>query len=199
MDASGTTDGPLIDGLTGLCDAALPAAEGLLAETRQHLTDMVVVDGRAKGALVEKHQTEVHGLAWVATYVEGLHQMLEWGKRLDAEDRLGELEQLMVQAAFGEYLSQLEGGIAVSQLEIVRPGDIGIGEAEIATFRNDAVHTLQRHGNTGAVRQRIAELIEDGHFGAPGLSDETLDMGARPVPPLRGRSGRAARARMAPA
>ena len=60
MDASGTTDGPLIDGLTGLCDAALPAAEGLLAETRQHLTDMVVVDGRAKGALVEKHQTEVH-------------------------------------------------------------------------------------------------------------------------------------------
>lgn len=176
MDASGNNDVPLIDGLTGLCEAALPAAEGLLAETRRHLQSMVVVDGRVKGALVEKFQTEVHGLAWIATYVEGLRQMLEWGKRLDAEDRFGELEKLMVQAAFGEYLSQLEGGIAVSQLEIVRPGDIGIGEAEIAAFRNDAVRTLQQHGNTGAVRARIAELIEDGHFGAPGLSDETLDM-----------------------
>jgi len=176
MDASGNNDVPLIDGLIGVCEAALPAAEGLLAETRQHLQKMVVVDGRVKGTLVEKFQTEVHGLAWIATYVEGLRQMLDWGKRLENEGRFGELEQLMVQAAFGEYLSQLEGGIAVSQLEIVRPGDIGIGEAEIASFRNDAVRALQQHGNTGIVRQRIADLIEDGHFGAPGLSDETLDM-----------------------
>ena len=61
--------------------------------------------------------------------------MLEWGKRLEAEGRFTELEQLMVQAAYGEYLNQLEGGIAISQLEMIRPGDIGIGEAEIANFR----------------------------------------------------------------
>ncbi len=176
MDASGTSDTPLIEDLFGLAADALPAAENLFAETRQHLSDMVVVDGRVKADLVEQYQTEVHGLAWVATYVEGLRQMLEWGKRLDAEGRFSELEQLMVQAAFGEYLSQLAGGIAISQLEMIRPGDIGIGETEMASFHNDAVRTLQARGNTGAVRARIAELIEDGHFGAPGLSDETLDM-----------------------
>jgi (2S)-methylsuccinyl-CoA dehydrogenase len=176
MDASGKSETPLIEGMLDLAADALPAAEALLAETRLHLQKMVVVDGRASGPLVEKYQTEVHGLAWVATYVEGLRQMLDWGKRLDAEGRFTELEQLIVQAAFGEYLSQLAGGIAISQLEMIRPGDIGIADADMAAFHTDPVKTLQTHGNTGTVRARIAELIEDGHFGAPGLSDETLDM-----------------------
>ena len=167
---------PALDGLIDLARAALPSAEMLLAETRNRLGQMVIKDGRVSGPLVEQYQTEVHGLAWIATYVEGLRQMLGWGQRLDAEDRFGELERLMVQAAFGEYLSQLVGGIAISQLEMIRPGDIGIGPAVLDAYHNDAVKTLQAHGNTGAVRARIAQLIEDSHFGAPGLSDETLDM-----------------------
>jgi len=167
---------PVLDGLIELARAALPSAENLYAETRNQLSQMVVKDGRVSGALVEKHQTEVHGLAWVATYVEGLRQMLGWGERLDAEGRFGELERLMVQAAYGEYLNQLAGGIAISQLEMIRPGDIGISQAVMAAYHTEAVRTLQTYGNTGAVRQRIAELIEDNHFGAPGLSDETLDM-----------------------
>jgi (2S)-methylsuccinyl-CoA dehydrogenase len=167
---------PALDGLIDLARAALPSAEMLLAETRNRLGQMVIKDGRVSGPLVEQYQTEVHGLAWIATYVEGLRQMLGWGQRLNAEDRFGELERLMVQAAFGEYLSQLVGGIAISQLEMIRPGDIGIGPAVLDAYHNDAVKTLQAHGNTGAVRARIAQLIEDSHFGAPGLSDETLDM-----------------------
>ncbi len=166
----------VLEGLIDLAQAALPSAEMLLAETRNRLGQMVIKDGRVSGPLVEKYQTEVHGLAWIATYVEGLRQMLGWGRRLDAESRFGELEQLMVQAAYGEYLSQLVGGIAISQLETIRPGDIGIGAAVIDAYHSDAVKTLQAHGNTGAVRARIAELIEDSHFGALGLDDETLDM-----------------------
>lgn len=167
---------PVLNGLIDLAKTALPSAEMLLAETRQRLSRMVVVDGRVSGPLVEQYQTEVHGLAWVATYVEGLRQMLEWGQRLDAEGSFGELEQLMVQAAFGEYLNQLSGGIAISQLEMIRPGAIGIDAAILDAYHTDAVKTLQAEGNTGAVRQRIAQLIEDGHFGALGLADETLDM-----------------------
>ena len=167
---------PVLNGLIDLAKTALPSAEMLLAETRQRLSRMVVVDGRVSGPLVEQYQTEVHGLAWVATYVEGLRQMLEWGLRLDAEGSFGELEQLMVQAAFGEYLNQLSGGIAISQLEMIRPGAIGIDAAILDAYHTDAVKTLQAGGNTGAVRQRIAQLIEDGHFGALGLADETLDM-----------------------
>jgi len=177
MDASGTTDTPLMDGLIELATRALPAAEQLFAETRQCVGHLVIKDGRVSGALVEQNQTAVHGLSWVATYVEGLRQMLAWAERLNDEGRLGELEQLMVQAAFGEYLSQLSGGIAVSQLEIVRPADLGVSDTALHAFiSDDAVQALTAAGNTEPVRARIATLIEDNHFGAPGLSDETLDM-----------------------
>ena len=33
-------------------------------------------------------QAAAHGLAWLATYVEALRQMLGWAKRLEAEGRL---------------------------------------------------------------------------------------------------------------
>lgn len=177
MDASGNTDTPLIDGLVEMATRAFPAAEQLYAETRQSVGQLVIKDGRVSGALVEQNQTAVHGLSWVATYVEGLRQMLAWAERLSEEDRLGELEQLMVQAAFGEYLSQLSGGISISQLEIVRPVDLGVSDDALHTFISDAdVQALMAQGNTEPVRARIAVLIEDNHFGAPGLSDETLDM-----------------------
>ncbi len=45
----------------------------------------------------------------------------------------GELELLMLQSAFGEYLAQLCGGIAISQVEIVRPGDLGLDAAALDT------------------------------------------------------------------
>lgn len=177
MDASGNTDTPLIDGLVEMATRAFPAAEQLYAETRQSVGQLVIKDGRVSGALIEQNQTAVHGLSWVATYVEGLRQMLAWAERLSEEDRLGELEQLMVQAAFGEYLSQLSGGISISQLEIVRPVDLGVSDDALHTFISDAdVQALMAQGNTEPVRARIAVLIEDNHFGAPGLSDETLDM-----------------------
>ena len=177
MDASGNTDTPLIDGLVEMATRALPAAEQLYVETRQSVGQLVIKDGRVSGALVEQNQTAVHGLSWVATYVEGLRQMLAWAERLSEEDRLGELEQLMVQAAFGEYLSQLSGGISISQLEIVRPVDLGVSDDALHTFIFNAdVQALMAQGNTEPVRARIAALIEDNHFGSPGLSDETLDM-----------------------
>lgn len=177
MDASGNTDTQLIDGLVDMATRALPAAEQLFAETRHSVGQLVIKDGRVSGALVEQNQTAVHGLSWVATYVEGLRQMLAWAERLSEEGHLGELEQLMVQAAFGEYLSQLSGGIAISQLEIIRPVDLGVSDGALHTFISDAdVQALMAQGNTEPVRARIAALIEDNHFGAPGLSDETLDM-----------------------
>lgn len=177
MDASGNTDTSLIDGLVDMATRALPAAEQLFAETRHSVGQLVIKDARVSGALVEQNQTAVHGLSWVATYVEGLRQMLAWAERLSEEGRLGELEKLMVQAAFGEYLSQLSGGIAISQLEIIRPGDLGVSDDALHTFTSGAdVQALMAQGNTEPVRARIAALIEDSHFGAPGLSDETLDM-----------------------
>src|SRR3546814_6933853 len=64
-----------------------------------------------------------HGFAWLATYVAALRELPHWAERLQAAGQLGELERLMLQATYGEYLSQLTGGIALSQVEVLRPGD----------------------------------------------------------------------------
>lgn len=177
MDASVDADQAAMADLLNITDKALHAAETYLVAARSAVGAKVVRDGRAQGALVEREQTAVHGLAWVATYVTGLREMHAWGGRLDAENRFGELERLMVQTAFGEYLAQLSGGIPLSQVEMIRPHDLGIDDDAVHTLiSNEAVRDLVANGNTAAGRARIAELIEDGHFGAPGLSDEMLDM-----------------------
>ena len=58
--------------------------------------------------------------------------MRRWAEQAPSRER-GELELLMLQSAFGEYLAQLSGGIAISQVEIVRPGDLGLDAATLDT------------------------------------------------------------------
>jgi (2S)-methylsuccinyl-CoA dehydrogenase len=86
----------------------------------------------------------------------------------------------MLQMAFGEYLSQLAGGIPLSQGEMVRPHDLGLGEAELAAFRRPETETLMRGGNSEAARARLASLLahalESGDFGRLALGEEALDM-----------------------
>ena len=84
----------------------------------------------------------MHGFAWMATYVEALRQIRGWASRLDEAGEFGEAEALILQVAFGEYLAQLAGGIAMSQAEIVRPFDLGLSEAEIAPLRDGDAASL---------------------------------------------------------
>ncbi len=165
-----------LNDLTSTCSKALTAAEDLLTNARHALSDRVIVEGRVDADKLEVEQFAAHGFAWMSTYVEGLRQMLGWAKRLDQNGKLGELESLMLQCAYGEYLSQLAGGIALSQVEVLRPADIGVGDDALHAFYTDDTTALMKSGNTNAVRMRIAELIEDGHFGDLGLDDEILDM-----------------------
>jgi len=158
------------------CRAALGAADGLFAAARQQVALYVVDDGRVAPALLDEHQFAAHGLAWFATYVEALRQMLAWAERLDADGRLGALERLMLQAAFGEYLAQMAGGISMSQVETVRPSDLGIGDETWHAFYTPEVSQLLKQGNTAAVRKAIANLIVDGGFGEAALDDEMLEM-----------------------
>ncbi len=176
MDASGNSGGHVLADLIPTCRSALGDAETLLAEARLAVSDMVMRDGKPAPELLDREQTAAHGLAWLATYVEGLRQMLGWAERLDTGGELGELEQLMLGAAFGEYLAQMAGGIPLSQVEIVRPADMGLDAPTVAGFRSEAVEALIAGGNTDGARMRIAALSADGHFGALGLGDETLDM-----------------------
>jgi (2S)-methylsuccinyl-CoA dehydrogenase len=141
---------------------------------------LVAPDGAVDAELLERHQVATHGLAWMATYVEALRQMRLWAARLDEAGALREAEVLMLQAAFGEYLAQLQGGIPMSQTEIVRPPDLGLDEAAMAAFRTPDVAMLIASGNTDGVRMRLTDCLKDaldtGDFGALGLDDDALSM-----------------------
>ncbi len=156
------------------CASALAAAEALLDAARGGVAGLVVRDGKVSGAALEEHQFAAHGFAWAATYVEALRQMLGWAERCRDAGAFGELEALILQCAFGEYCAQLAGGIALSQVEVARPGDMATPADAIAAFREAAAGVVA--GNTAAVRQRIAGLIAAGHFGEAALDDETLEM-----------------------
>lgn len=167
----------LLPNLIPTCATALENLRGLHAAAKEAVTAMVSKDGKIDSALFEANQEAAHGYAWLSTYVAALEQMLEWAKRLEAAGRLGELESLMLQAAFGEYGAQIFGGIPMSQGEYIRPAELGLDTKICHKFHGEELSLLRRQGNSPAVRVRIAQLIEDGHhFGDLGLDDETLEM-----------------------
>ncbi len=175
-----TDTGPIIDNLLATCEAAQKSADAMLGRIKEAVSARVAPAGKVDPALIEAEQFAAHGLSWAATYVAALRQMLGWGRRLDAAGRFGELERLLLQAAFGEYLAQLSGGIAISQVEVVRPHDMGLNNADTDAFLSPEVRTLIENGNDNGVRMAIAKLIgenaDSGYFGDPGLDDETLEM-----------------------
>ena len=170
------TENALLDDLFATCDGGLTAADEILAAARQTLAANVSHNGKIDAVLLEAKQFAAHGFAWLTTYVEGLRNMLDWGRRLEGEGKLGELESLIVQAAFGEYLNQICGGIAISQVEVVRLSEIGIENEKLHDLCNEDMGTLMQAGNTNAVRMRIGELIADSRFGEVALGDETLEL-----------------------
>jgi (2S)-methylsuccinyl-CoA dehydrogenase len=135
---------------------------------------MVTENGKISSKAVDREQRAAHGLAWYATYVEALRQMARWARALDGEGKFGEIEQLILQAAFGEYLAQLAGGIAMSQNEIARPYNLGLSNEVIGEFWSPAVDELAQLGTRAEVRAGIAEYLAK-HEGAMFVGDPGLD------------------------
>jgi (2S)-methylsuccinyl-CoA dehydrogenase len=164
---------PILSNLLDLTAAAIPALEDLKTGAQTALRSRVVVDGRVSSAAVEANQFAAHTFAWLSTYAEALRQMHHWAERLNADGRFGELEQLLLQIAFGEYLAQLQGGIPMSQGEIARLQDIDAG---LALASNDAIATLTQSGNSEPARARLCVLMQERQgvstFGATGLDDD---------------------------
>ncbi len=156
---------------------ALGAAEAVLRTARVRVEQRVMPGGGLDPARFDSEQIALHGLAWMATYVEALRQLHAWASRLDAAGAIGDGEALILSVAFGEYLAQLMGGIAMAQGEIVRPHDLGLGDDDLAPLRGaDAAQLI---GGLGEARARLAALIAAGSpaiFGEAGLDDPTLEM-----------------------
>jgi (2S)-methylsuccinyl-CoA dehydrogenase len=166
----------VLPGLTSLASEAAAQVMALSQTARDRLRSLVSRDGKVSAARLEAEQTAAHGVAWLATYAEALRQMQAWAERLQQSGQFGEMEALILQIAFGEYLAQIAGGIPMSQGEIVRPQDLGLTSEDLAPWQGGAIAALVAAGNTPAVRSRLVALMRDNHgratFGATGLEEE---------------------------
>jgi len=165
------TSSPRVDDLIQTTARTLPVIDAILSAAKTNLRENVTDNGRISSALIETHQTAAHGVAWLATYTQALHQMQAWASRLTADAKFGEVEQLIHQIAFGEYLAQIYGGIQMNQGEMIRLHDMGVSAAmpaDIAAFISAA--------NTQAARTRLVALMREQSanitVGASGLDDE---------------------------
>ncbi len=162
-----------------LVRSALPALERALTDATQAVREKVSTGGKLSAELLESEQRAVHGLAWLATYVFGVRELLHYADRLGASGKFGEAERLIVQIGAGEYIAQILGGIAMSQGETVRLVDLYLSEDAVSALRhNAAVGALAQHGNTAEARAALAAIIRNAHgaftVGDAGL-DETLE------------------------
>lgn len=174
-----TLGSAILPDLLTLTGAAVAPVEAILETARRHVRASVVDGDRVSGALVDANQFAAHGLAWLATYVESLRQMQHWAATLNDEGNFGEVEQLLHQIAFGEYLSQIHGGIQMNQGEIVRLSDMGLSPEDRQAMLTPEVEQLMQDGNNPHARTRLVELMEERRaevtVGRTGL-DEELEM-----------------------
>jgi len=172
-------DAAMLPDIAALTSEAVDRVHAIVDTASLRVRDIVSDAKQVSVALLDRNQAAAHGLAWLATYAEALREMRDWAERLREQNRFGEIEKLILQIAFGEYLSQIQGGIPMSQAEMARLWDIGLHPEDLDVFSGDAVTTLVRFGNTQAARMRLVKLMGDhaGHatIGACGLDTE-LDM-----------------------
>ncbi len=161
-----------------LAREAVGFAEALFQDARIAVRKRVATEGGdTMNRVFDREQRATHGLAWLATYVEALRQLVAYAERMQAEGKYGEIEDLQVRIGFGEYLAQILGGIPMSQGETVRLSDLGLSRADVAARMTPAVDHLIDTGNTSARRARLVEIINhhtEPTYGNAGL-DETLE------------------------
>ncbi|MCZ4258373.1 acyl-CoA dehydrogenase family protein [Sulfitobacter sp. PR48] len=166
----------ILDDLLALTAAAVGPVDTILEKAKVSLRAMVSADGRVSADLIEQNQTAAHGLAWLATYAQSLRQMQKWAEALESNGKFGEIEQLIHQIAFGEYLWQIYGGIQMNQGEILRLQDLGLSQDDMRGLMEPAIMTLTQGGNTQAARVRLVALMQEQSanitMGATGLDDE---------------------------
>jgi (2S)-methylsuccinyl-CoA dehydrogenase len=164
--------------LVQAADEAARDVSALVAEATRQVRGRVAPEGRVSAERLEAEQHATHGLAWLATYAEGIRQLAAYAARMRDEGRFGKTEELLVRIGVGEYLDQVFGGIAMSQGEIVRLSALGVSARDAARFRTDPVESLIADGNTPENRARLVALMRETQaaatFGDPGL-DDTLE------------------------
>ncbi len=102
------------------------AAEAYADAAKAAIRPLVSKGGKLDRVALDREQHIVHGLAWVATYAETLREVRDWARALNEAGKFGETEQLLSKLLASEYAAQLAGGVPMTQVETIRPGDFGI-------------------------------------------------------------------------
>ena len=166
----------LLNNIFQKCENSLKALNELVNKAKTSVKQKVIKDNSLDLNLLEKEQFICHGFAWLKTYNIALREILNWAKKLDKNKKIFDIEKLILQSAFSEYLSQIIGGIPMWQSEIIRAHDFDIKEEDINLFLIEEIKELIKYGNTSDVKIQIAKLISDKNYGNVGLEDETLQM-----------------------
>lgn len=162
--------------------AAVASLKNLLHEATEAVRAKVSEGGKVSSDKLEQEQRATHGLAWLATYVEALQEMAAYAVRMNGAGQFGPTEALLTKIGFGEYLSQIFGGIAMTQSEILRLSDLGLSAQACASFQSAEIAALIADGNSVENRAALAQIIRTSHSGGAsgdiignsGL-DETLE------------------------
>ena len=175
-----TRETPVLADLPHLLAEAHKAISSLYGQARARIGAKVTVERKLSAHLIDREQHAVHGLAWLATYEAVLRELSAYADRLTQARKFGEIEQLLVQIAAGEYVAQVQGGIPMNQAEFARLPELGLTRTDLSVLDRPAVQALLTHGNSPAARARLVELMiaaqGAGTFGDCGLDDTLEEM-----------------------
>jgi (2S)-methylsuccinyl-CoA dehydrogenase len=145
--------------LVSRLEAAAAAAQDYAGAARRAVAARVAPSGKVDRRALDAEQHAAHGLAWIATYGETLREVAAWAAALEASGRFGAVEQALARVLFAEYLAQLLGGLPMTQLESIRPADLGIEDA--AARLDEATAALRREGASRETKVALAALLRD--------------------------------------
>ena len=168
-----------MDNIIAKCQEAQQTVDAYYNVAKEQVSKLVLVDGKVSKDHLNQEQHAAHGLAWIATYKETLREMLNWATNLESENRFTEYEKLILQIIFSEYLCQIKTGIPMSQLEVIRPKDLGLKNGLFNEIDNNSFNDLVLNGNESKDRLELANIIRESvssnNFGSLGI-DETSSM-----------------------
>lgn len=154
--------------------ALAPIKTAALAFVRKRVAPAGKIDRK----LIDQEQHIVHGLAWIATYVETLREVANWAVKLQEEGLFGETESALSCLLFSSYLGDLKGGISMNQGETIRPAELGL-EAIVEEALSGPASTALLAAATQELKTRTADLVAQaqgkGTIEVTGL-DETYEM-----------------------
>ncbi len=141
----------------------LGAAQGYREQARAALAE------RLAQRPIDAEQRAAHGFAWIATSVAALEAVTGW---LDANQGGTELDRQVALLAFAETLGQLCGGLPMGQNELLRPGDLGLGQAgrDLAHACRDLIEV-----DHAATRAQVAQALAAGQWPSEQFNDGELD------------------------